>query len=206
MCSSDLTETRFDALRAADSRAFVGREGEIALLANRWRSAASGEGQVVLLEGEAGIGKSRLADEFRRSVAGDDHILLRYQCSPHFTNSAFYPFIAQLERACQFDSCDNTDDRLDNLERLLPSTTPDRARTLALFANLLALPTDRYPLPALEPEAVKAETMDAFVRQLGVLACDTTLLVLFEDAHWLDPTSLELLGKLIQAEIGRAHV
>jgi len=128
---------------------FVGRDEEIGLLLGRWDTAKSGEGQVVLLEGEPGIGKSRITDTVRGLISRDDHSRLQFQCSPFYTNSAFYPFVTQLERAAGFESGDSPDIRLDKLEALIAA---DDAETLALIGNLLSLPIERYPALAMSPQ------------------------------------------------------
>lgn len=193
------SESRFEALRSKSLTSFVGREGEFGLLLNRWESAVGGEGQVVLIEGEPGIGKSRIADELRHASNPRPQATIRYLCSPHHTNSAFYPFIAQMENVSNAVPGDSQDEGLDKLERVIPASTPERSKALWLLAKLLALPTARYPTLTLGPQEVKAETIAALRVQLAVLCDAGPVLVVFEDAHWIDPTSFEVLDVLVQA-------
>ncbi len=193
------SESRFEALRSKNLTSFVGRDSELGMLLNRWESAVVGEGQVILIEGEAGIGKSRLADELRRAVASYAHTPIRYQCSPHYTNSAFFPFVSQLEHASNILRGNDSEERLDKLEQLLPESTPGRPKALWLFAKLLSLPTERYSTLTLEPQEVKSETIALFRSQLAAQCKKAPVLIVFEDLHWIDPTSLEVLDVLVQA-------
>jgi class 3 adenylate cyclase len=147
--------SRFEALRMASLTPLVGREEEIELLLQRWRRAASGEGQVVLICGEPGIGKSRLTDALRDRLEGEDLTRLRYFCSPHHQDSAFYPFISQLQRAAGFEREDLAQKKLDKLESLLaPASAP--SEDMGLIAELLALPAaSRYSLPPSTPQTRK---------------------------------------------------
>jgi class 3 adenylate cyclase/tetratricopeptide (TPR) repeat protein len=190
-------ESRFEALHSKELTPFVGRASELGLLLDRWETVVAGEGQVVLLEGEAGIGKSRLADEFRRAIGARLHTPLRYQCSSHHTNSAFFPFVSQLQHAGNIRAQDDFDQRLDKLESAVVDK-PERDKTLWLFATLLSLPTDRYPALTLEPRQLKSETIAAFCAQLAALCQVAPVLILFEDLHWIDPTSREVLDALIE--------
>jgi len=191
-------DSRFEALHINAMTPFVGRASELSLLINRWETALSNEGQVVLLEGEAGIGKSRLADELRRAIDPTPHAVVRYQCSAHHTNSAFFPFVKQLEHAGDFLTQDDFEQRLDKLESAVLDA-PARDTTLWLFATLLSLPTARYPALALEPQKIKSATIEAFRNQLIAHCRRAPTLVLFEDVHWIDPTSLDVLETLIDA-------
>src|SRR6516162_9780777 len=161
-----VVESRFEALRGEALTPFVGREEEIELLLGRWRRAVAGDGQTVLLSGEAGIGKSRLVTALRDRLAGEDHTRVRYFCSPHHQDSALHPFIAQLERAAGFAREDATETRLDKIEALLAPASPP-TEDLALFAELLSLPpAPRYPPLAFSPQRKKEETFAALLRQL----------------------------------------
>ena len=191
-------ESRFDAARAGHLTGFVGREHELALLEERWTRAGEGEGQVVLLSGEAGIGKSRITRALLDRVADDPHTRLRYQCSPHHANSAFYPFITQLERAAGFAVDDDDDTKLDKLEALLGQGLRDIADSVPLFAALLSVPTgDRYPPLELAPQPQKQRTQAAILDQLEGLAERQPVLLVFEDLHWADPTTLEVLEQMV---------
>ena len=192
------TESRFEALHKSALTPFVGRASELGLLLDRWATAVAGEGQVVLLGGEPGIGKSRVADEFRREIGLAAHMSIRYQCSAHHTNSAFFPFVSQLQHAGKIRTLDDFDQRLDKLESVILHT-PERQKNLWLFATLLSLPTDRYPTLMLDPQQLKSETIEAFRNQLTALCRNAPVLILFEDVHWIDPTSQEVLDILIGA-------
>jgi class 3 adenylate cyclase/predicted ATPase len=185
-------ESRFEALRAT-RLPLVGRDEELALLQRRWRQAKAGEGEVVVLLGEPGIGKSRLAQAMLEEVAGEPHTRLRYFCSPHHQASALHPFITQLEHVAGFSREDMPEARLSKLEALLARSNAG-AEEIGFIAALLSLPTgDKYPLPDLTPQRRKEKALDALLAQLTRLAEQQPVLMLFEDAHWIDPTSLELL-------------
>jgi class 3 adenylate cyclase/predicted ATPase len=187
---------RFEALRSGTTP-LVGREEEIELLLRRWTRAKRGEGQVVLLAGEAGIGKSRLTAALIERVAGEPHTRLRYFCSPQHTGSALYPIIGQMDRAAALAHDDTPGAKLDKLDALLgqSSTAPEDA---GLFAEMLSLANDgRYPVLALPPEQRRARTLAALHTQVEALARQSPVLMIFEDAHWSDPTSLEALGRTI---------
>ncbi|MDP6350619.1 MAG: adenylate/guanylate cyclase domain-containing protein [Alphaproteobacteria bacterium] len=189
------TESRFEASHGTALTPLVGRENEIAMLIERWDQAKDGEGQVVVLSGEAGIGKSRVTQVLRERLADDTHTRLRYQCSPYYMNSAFYPVIAQLERAAGFARDDDADAKLDKMEALLGQS----ATHTALFAALLSLPIERYPALVLSPQKQKENTIAALADQVAGLAASQPVLMIFEDAHWIDPTTLETIGAVIAA-------
>jgi class 3 adenylate cyclase/predicted ATPase len=189
--------SRFEALHATGLTTLVGREDEIELLRRCFFKATDGEGQVVLLSGEAGIGKSRLTSAFVRLLAGEPHIRLRYSCSPQHTDSALYPFIGQIERAAGLACEDTSRAKLDKLDGLLKQTSTS-AQDAALFAVMLSLPNDRrYPAVELTPQQRRQRTLQALARQVEALARSCPVLMVFEDAHWSDPTSLELLGRVV---------
>ncbi len=204
MLRESAAESRFEALRTAGTP-LVGRDEELALLQRRWQQAKAGEGSVVLVSGEPGIGKSRLAQTLLERLSGEPHTRLRLFCSPHHQNSALYPTITQLERAAGFRREDTAEQRLDKLEALLAQATDDLGEAAPLLATLLSLPAgERYPPLNLPPErpvgpAVrgpqkqKEKTLRALVAQVEGLAARQPVLMLFEDAQWSDPTSLELL-------------
>src|SRR5215475_11228110 len=189
--------SRFEALHPTGLTALVGREEEFELLRRRWFKATDGEGQVVLLSGEAGIGKSRLTSAFVGLLAGEPHIRLRYSCSPQHTDSALYPIIGQMERAAGLARDDSSPAKLDKLDRVLKQTSTS-AQDAALFAEMLSLPNDgRYPALELTPQQRRQRTLEALVSQIEALARSTPVLMVFEDAHWSDPTSLEALGRAV---------
>jgi class 3 adenylate cyclase/predicted ATPase len=189
--------SRFEALHASGLTALVGREEESELLLRRWRRAKLGEGQVVLLSGEAGIGKSRLTAALLESLATERHARLRYFCSPQHTDSAFYPIIGQMERAAGLRHDDTPQARLDKLDAVLAQASTS-VEDAALFAEMLSLPNDgRYPTLELTPEQRRQRMLDAFMSQMQALTRFRPLLVIFEDAHWSDPTSLEAFGRAV---------
>jgi class 3 adenylate cyclase len=190
-------ESRFEALHATDLTALVGREEEAELLLRRWSRTKTGEGQVVLLSGEAGIGKSRLTAALLERLSGEPHARLRYFCSPQHTDSALYPIIRQMERAAGLVLGDNAQARLDKLDALFAQTsTPiDNA---ALLVEMLSLPNDgRYPTLELTPEQRRFRTLEALILQMQALTRQNPVLMIFEDVHWTDPTSLEVFGRMV---------
>jgi class 3 adenylate cyclase/predicted ATPase len=191
-------ESRFDATRRVGLTPLVGREHEIGLLLERWEQSKEGDGQVILLSGEAGIGKSRITDALRERAVGDVLVQLRYQCSPYHRNSALHPVIEHLERALLFDSGDTSETKLDKLEALLTERASDVGTVAALFASLLSIPSkERYPLTEVSPEQRKGQTLEALVTQVEGLSHHYPVLLIFEDAHWADPTSLEFLELMV---------
>jgi predicted ATPase/class 3 adenylate cyclase len=191
-------ESRFEALHASGLTALVGREEETELLLRRWSRAKSGEGQVVLLAGEAGIGKSRLTAALLERLATEAHTHLRYFCSPQHIDSAFYPIIGQMTRAAGLTHEDSAKAKLDKLDVLLAQTSTSIEHA-ALFAEMLSLPNDgRYPsLDALTPEQRRQRTLEALTSQMETLARQNPVLMIFEDAHWADPTSLEVFSRCV---------
>jgi predicted ATPase len=194
-----------DGISASESRFeagltdFIGRKGELDFLLERQRLAWKGEGQIVLISGEPGIGKSRLAAALEEAIADEPHTNLRYQCSPYHSNSALYPFIAQLERAAEFKADDTSEQRLDKLEALLAIAGSRVQDTAPLFAALLSIPFgDRYPQLVLNPAQQRRRTFAALLDQFENLARQKPILLVFEDAHWADATSLELLDLTVE--------
>jgi class 3 adenylate cyclase/predicted ATPase len=189
-------EGRFEAMHASGLTDLVGREEELDLLLRRWSRAKSGEGQVVLLSGEAGIGKSRLTAALLERLAAEPHTRLRYFCSPQHTNSAFYPIIGQMERAAGLAHDDTAQAKLDKLDTLLAQSSTPRD-DVALFAEMLSLPNDgRYPTLELVPQQRRQRTFEALTAKIAAFARRNPVLMIFEDAHWADPTTLEAFGRV----------
>jgi class 3 adenylate cyclase/predicted ATPase len=195
---SSSVEGRFEALHATGFTALVGREEEFEVLRQRWtRAAKGGKGQVVLLSGEAGIGKSRLTAAIMELLASEPHTRLRCFCSPQHTNSALHPFIRQIERAAGLMHDDTAQPKLDKLDVLLRRSSTS-AHDAALLAEMLSLPNDgRYPALELRPEQRRERTLNALIAQMEALTRQHPVLIVFEDAHWTDPTSLEVFGRTV---------
>jgi class 3 adenylate cyclase/tetratricopeptide (TPR) repeat protein/ABC-type transport system involved in cytochrome c biogenesis ATPase subunit len=193
------SESRFEAARAAGLTDLIDRENELDFLLERQRLAWKGEGQIVLISGEPGIGKSRLVAALAERIAGEPQTRLRYQCSPYHTNSALRPFIAQLERAAGFKADDSSEQRLDKMEALLAMSASRIEAVAPLFAALLSIPFgERYPPLALSPTQQRRRTLAALLDQFEGLARRRPILLSFEDANWADATSLELLDLTVE--------
>jgi class 3 adenylate cyclase len=190
-------EGRFEAMHAGDLTALVGREEELELLLRRWAKAKTGEGQVVLLSGEAGIGKSRLTAALMEVLVVEPHTRLRYFCSPQRGDSALYPIMSQMERAAGITLDDTAQTKLDKLDALLAQTSTSK-QDAALFAEMLSLSNDgHYPALELAPEQRRQKTLEALSLQVEAVARSSPVLMILEDAHWSDPTSLEAFGRVV---------
>ena len=188
--------TRFEA--ASSLTAFVNREPELALSLDRWARARAGDGQVLLVSGEPGIGKSRLIQVLQEQIADQPHHWVRCQCSPYFGHSALYPVIVGLRRTANLLPEDSPEDRLTKMEAFLRDSGLTSDETVALFAGLLSIPLgDRYLPLALTPERQRELTLLAIMELFGAMAARRPLVLSIEDVHWIDPTSSELLERLI---------
>jgi class 3 adenylate cyclase/tetratricopeptide (TPR) repeat protein len=190
-------ESRFKALRTATTP-LVGRDEEIELLMRRWAQAKAGDGCVVLISGEPGIGKSRITEAIQERLGAEPYTRLRFFCSPNHQDSALYPVIAHLERASGFRRDDTAEQRLDKLEALLAQATNDLGGVAPLLADLLAVPTgERHPPLNLAPQKRKEKTLTALTAQVEGLSAREPVLMVYEDVHWSDPTTRESLDLLI---------
>ena len=193
-----LVESRFEALRGSSLSPLIGRDEEIDLLLKRWGRAKARDGQIVLISGESGIGKSRLVAALVERLHAEPYLRLRYLCSPHRQDSALSPFVDQLGRAAGFARDDPPMAKLEKLEVLLARAEPTD-EDMGLIADLLSLPgSERRPLPNLTPQRKREKTLEALIRQLEGLARRQPVAMVFEDAHWIDPTSRELLDLAVE--------
>ena len=193
------TGIRFKAVRTAGMADLVGREAELDILIKRQQTAWAGKGQIVLISGEAGIGKSRLAAAVSERAARQPLTQFRYQCSAYHANSTLRPIIEQLERSADFKSDDSSTVRLEKLEAFLAESSSQVETVAPLFAELLSIPFgDRYPPLALTPAQQRRRTLAALLDHFEERAGEQPILLLFEDAHWADATSLELLELIVE--------
>ena len=198
--------SRFEAARATILAPFVGRAQEMGLLLERWRLAQHGEGQTVLLTGEPGMGKSRLVEALFDRIGSEPHQRIVVQCSPYHTNTAFYPVLRQIEQAARFVLEDKAAQKLDKLDAWLAKAGMPLSPIAPLLANLLSLPAEgRYPPLELAPAQFKNAAISALVDYILHLSERDPVLLDLEDAHWIDPTTLELMTRLIDL-IGSARV
>ena len=191
-------ESRFEALHSEPSR-LVGRKEELWLLQRRWNEAKAGDGQLTLIYGEPGIGKSRLAFAFQEKIKGDPHHWLLYQCSPHRNQTALYPVINQLECAAGFSVADNDEAKLDKLKVHLAPSSQDLTGDLALFAELLSVRCDAgLPALSISPQRRKELVLEQFIAHIESLTTQKPVFIVLEDAHWIDPTTQELFDTLVE--------
>jgi predicted ATPase/class 3 adenylate cyclase len=190
---------RFEARVVKGLTSFVGRDEEIGLLRRRWGYVREGDGQIVLLSAPAGFGKSRIAQAFREHVGDSSITCLQYFGSPFHAGSPLYPFIRQLEWAAGIVRTDSAAEKLEKLEFLLERSTDSKVEVVPLLAALLSIPFEqRYPPLQINEQVQKQRTMEALLEQLVLLSSRGPVLVVFEDAHWIDPTSLELISALVR--------
>ena len=189
--------SRFEALHATGMTPLVGRKQEVALLLERWQDASAGQGQAVLLSGEAGIGKSRILSALRERI-GERSIVLRYQCSPHHINDAFHPIIGQISRAANLIVGEPPQIQLDKLEAMISSSGLEVSKIAPFVASLLSLPAaERYPALPMTPNELRERTIAALFALFVELTKEAPVLALLEDAHWIDPTSLDVFSRLV---------
>ena len=198
-----LADTRFDAHKGQNLAPMIGRDHELALLLERWAQAQAGEGQALLLVGDAGIGKSRIARALLDACALQPHWTVRWQCSPYHAGSALWPVVQRLGRAAELGAEDSNDAALDKLEALVG---PDSGDATPLYATLLGLNgNQRYGPLEMTPQMLRERTLELLAEQLFEMAERRSLLLVVEDAHWIDPTTLELIGRCLE-KIDRARM
>ena len=198
VCERAVT-SRFAAAHSEASGRYVGREQELGMLLNRWRLASQGQGQALFVIGEAGIGKSRIVEEACSRIADDSHTRILCQCSPYHTNSSLHPLIQYLERAASFDTQDTTATKLEKLEALLAATGKFAESTLGLIADLVSLSRISHEAPDRLPAQHKAATIAALFDMIAQLAERQPVVLVLEDAHWMDPSTRELVTDLVAA-------
>ena len=197
--AASAVHSRFEAQHETSLAPLVGREEEQELLLRRWSQGSQGEGRVVLLTGEPGVGKSRLIAALQERLQSQQHIRIRYFCSPQHTDSALYPVINQLERAARFERGDPPAQKLTKLQTLLAPAIREQAAEAALLADLLSIPRDgQQGLFELDPQKRKEKTFETLLAQLRHLEQQRPVLMIYEDVQWIDPTTLELLVLIVE--------
>jgi class 3 adenylate cyclase/predicted ATPase len=198
--------SRFEAAHAGSLTPLIGRSSELSLLLDRWRKVKEGDGQVIFLSGVPGVGKSRLLHELKSHIQQEPHVLLHHQCSPYHNQSAFFPVIEQVEQAAHLTAREADADKLAKLKAYLPYSTETSIEPVLLIAKLLSIPLKNHvELFGLTPQQIKNRTISTLVYVLSAFSVQQPTLCIFEDAHWMDPSTLELL-ELIISRIDHARV
>lgn len=198
--------SRFEAAHAGSLTPLAGRSTEVNLLIDRWQKVKEADGQVILLSGIPGVGKSRLIHELMSNIQHEPHFLLHYQCSPYHSQSAFFPIIEQIDQALQLTGCLSDADKLAKIKAYFPHSTDDSIEPALLIANLLSIPIKSdHKLSELTPQQIKNRTISKIIDMILALSGRRPTLCIFEDVHWIDHSTLELL-ELIMSRIDRARV
>src|SRR4051794_8236665 len=196
--SAKNTASRFEAAHAGFLTPLIGRSSELSLLLDRWQKVKEGDGQVIFLSGIPGVGKSRLLHELKSHIQQEPHVLLHHQCSPYHSQSAFFPVIGQIEQAAQLTAREATADKIAKLKAYLPRSTDGSIEPVLLIARLLSIPLENHlELSGLTPQQIKNRTISTLVDMILAFSVQRPTLCIFEDAHWLDPSTLELLEPII---------
>src|SRR6478736_2517884 len=204
--SAKNTASRFAAAHMGSLTPLIGRSSELSLLLDRWLKVKEGDGQVILLSGIPGVGKSRLLHELKSHIQQEPHVLLHHQCSPYHSQSAFFPVIGQIEQAAQLTAREAESDKIAKLKAYLPRSTDNSTEPALLIAKLLSIPLENHlELSGLTPQQIKNRTISALVDMILAFSVQRPTLCIFEDAHWLDPSTLELLESII-SRIDHARV
>lgn len=203
--SARSTTSRFEAAHAGSLTPLIGRSSELSLLVDRWQKIKERDGQVIFLSGIPGVGKSRLLHELKRYIRQEPHVLLHHQGSPYHNQSAFFPIIEQIEQAAQLTAREADADKLAKLKAYLPRLSDSSIEPVLLVAKLLSIPVDGQELSGLTPQQIKNRTISTLVDMLLAFSVQGPTLCIFEDAHWFDPSTLELL-ELIISRIDHARV
>ena len=198
--------SRFEAAHSGSLTPLIGRSSELSLLLDRWKKVKEGDGQVILLSGIPGVGKSRLLHELKSHIQHEPHILLHHQCSPYHSQSAFFPVIEQIEKAVQLTAREADSEKIAKLKAYLPRLTNNSVEPVLLIAKLLSVYTENHDeVSELTPQQIKNKTISTLLDMLLAFSLQRPTLCIFEDAHWVDPSTLELLD-LIISRIGHARV
>lgn len=204
--SAKHSATRFEAAHVSSLTPLVGRSTELNLLLDRWQKIKEADGQVVLLSGIPGVGKSRLIHELKSNIENEPHFLLNYQCSPYHSQSPFFPVIEQIELATQLTAADSDADKFSKVKAYLSDLMDNPAESASLIARLLSISIeDQSGLSTLTPQQIKNRTVDKVVEMILSLSAKRPTLCIFEDVHWIDPSTLELL-ELAISRIDRARI
>ncbi|MBR1281597.1 AAA family ATPase [Bradyrhizobium sp. AUGA SZCCT0177] len=204
--SAKNTASRFEAAHTGSLTPLVGRSSELSLLLDRWQKVKEGDGQVILLSGIPGVGKSRLLHELKSYIQQEPHVLLYHQCSPYHSQSAFFPVIGQIEQAAQLTAREAEADKIAKLTDYLPRSTDNSKEPVLLIAKLLSIPFENHlELSALTPQQIKNRTISTLVDMILAFSVERPAVCIFEDAHWSDNSTLELLESII-SRIDHARV